>query len=240
MLDKGCLRGRPDCLGAVRDGRCEDALPSSHLPLHLPFSKAIFQMPPTMFKLKKPGSVLGSKIESLEEGNKENRTPTLQEGKAASIDHALTIPRLTRPHNELLDHDGGSAQATPCFLPSTTVRSRSDPVPKVLRNVTNTIGRAPRMEPEVSALLVEIANSQKGTKKAAPCAVEPSSQLSPVKSKKRVKAQAQWSYTADQDGCAAICKDLGLSMEDNDFNCPIDVFHYLERSSKTMYVHSSH
>lgn len=180
-----------------------------------------------MFKLKKPGSVLENRLEALEEGNKENRTPTLQESKAASIDHALTIPRLARPHNET-DQADGPTQLTPCFMPSAAVRSRSDPVPKVLRNVTNTIGRPPKVEPEVSALLVEIANSQKGSKKPVP--TEPSSQLSPVKAKKRVKAQAQWSYTNDKSGCDAILKDLGLDA--GDFSSPADIFHYLERSSK--------
>lgn len=182
-----------------------------------------------MFKLKKPGPVLESKVEALKEEDKENRTPTLQEGKAASIDHALTIPRLERP-NTGISHVSGSTQVTPCFMPSTALRSRSDPVPKVLRNVTNILGRTPKVEPEVSALLVEIANSQKGSKKSE-LLKEPSSQLSPVKSKKRVKAEVHWSYTNDRDGCASIQKDLGLDL-DRKFNSPIDLFRHLERSSK--------
>jgi hypothetical protein len=191
-------------------------------------------MLPAMFKLKKLGSVLENKAEALKEGDKENRTPTLKEGKAASIDHALTIPRLERAHNDMSEVSE-STLVTPCFMSSTTLRSQSDPVPKVLRNVTNTLGRTPKVEPEVSALLVEIANSQKGSKKSE-LPKEPSSQLSPVKLKKRVKAEAHWSYTDDREGCASIKKDLGLSL-DGEFDSPIDLFRHLERSSKYFNSH---
>jgi len=193
-----------------------------------------------MFRLKRTTGK--HQLLSATEDDKENRTPTLQEVKEASMDHALTMPRVQRAAEA---HEA-TGLVTPCFMPSTArLMSQSEPIPKVLKNITNTIGRpAPNQcDDDLNGLLSSIADvqSKRSDGKKVSSINLPGSPFKTVKKSKTGVVQP-WPYSMDNAGCRAILKVLKIEVPPRFLDCmedPIELFHHLELNSTIISVVSN-
>lgn len=180
-----------------------------------------------MFRLKRSVSRREEVQSTVNEDEKENRTPTLQEAKEPSSSHALTVPREHYVHEPVLSE---SSQGTPCFAASTHLHSHSEPTGKVLRNITNMVGRPSPIAPteDFDSLLSSIADvPSKVSSKKAPKAND----ASPVNSRKRTKVNEPWSYSCDNSGVLDIVRDLKLEIGESQLlslTSPNDLFRFLE------------
>lgn len=171
----------------------------------------------------------------FDEDGKENRTPTLQETKEPSNVHALTVPRERSVNEPSLNEMG---LVTPCFASSTLVHSHSEPTGKVLRNITNVLGRPSPIAPseDLDSLLSSIADvpSKAHSKKAS----KPKD-ASPVNSRKRTKSIEPWPYTDDPVGVSMIMDELGLEIGEDQTALmaqPLDLFRFLEENGKSFFL----
>jgi len=168
---------------------------------------------------------------SLNEDEKENRTPTLHDEKTVLANHALTLPRLERSQNAPVEVNENPM--TPCFLASTSrSQSRSAPGPQaVLANITNTMDRVVvRQSPEdLTELLHGIVRSGE-----SPSIKE----NSPVKERKKIKSETSWTFTSDSNGVKSILRLLKLEIPTLPKN-PVELFHYLETTGISLILTGS-
>lgn len=190
-----------------------------------------------MFRLKRSINRKEEVQNAVNEDEKENRTPTLQEAKEPSSSHALTVPREQYAHEPVLSE---SSQRTPCFATSTLLHSHSEPTGKVLRNITNMVGRPSPIaaSEDLDSLLSSIADAPSKVPSKKACKAK---DASPVNSRKRSKVNEPWSYSCDNSGVLDIVRDLGLEIGETQLlslTSPIDLFKFLEDNG--MMVLSTH
>lgn len=177
-----------------------------------------------MFRLKKQPLKPVRAVSTQGDDDKENRTPTLQEMKTTTIDHALTMPRVGRPtFGAAEDENTTTDNLTPCFLSTIAINgSKSEPGPKVLRNITN---MTPMPVPAFHDRILEESRIDRNEENTVSVA------------RKRVKSENEviWNYTCDKAGCESIVKGLQIDIAEDDLEGlekPVDLFHFLERKRK--------